>query len=212
MKVKVLVYDDNKARQEALRLLIDNTSNMQCVGVFENCNHTINDVTETRPDVVLMDIDMPGVNGIEGLKLIRKHAPEVLILMQTVFEDEEKIFDAIHAGAHGYFLKKTPPSRLIEGIRDALDGGAPMTASVARKVLQMFQQQPNKKGQPQFELTEREREVLSMLVKGMSYKMIADSCGITYHTVNSHCKKIYEKLHVHSAIEAIAKAIDQRII
>jgi len=184
---------------------------MKFLGAFENCNDVIHQVEEFKPDVVLMDIDMPGVNGIEGLKLIRKHSPQVMVVMQTVFEEEENIFEAIRNGAHGYFLKKTSPSKLIDGIRDVLEGGAPMTASVAKKVLELFKQQPSVQKSVRFDLTERELEILSHLVKGMSYKMIADTCGITFHTVNSHCKKIYEKLHVHSATEAVAKAIDHRI-
>jgi DNA-binding NarL/FixJ family response regulator len=204
---KILVFDDNPGRLEALQLLIQNAGDMEYVGGRENCNRVELDIQETRPDVVLMDIDMPGTNGIEGLKRIRQLAPDIFIIMQTVFEDDEKIFAAIHAGAHGYFLKKTPPEKLIEGIHEVLDGGAPMTSSVARKVLHMFTQQPADKNNNQFQLTAREIEILSMLSKGMSYKMIADTGGITYHTVNAHLKKIYEKLHVHSATEAVAKAL-----
>jgi len=204
--IKILVYDDNLGRQEALQLLIESAGDMHFVGARKNCDNAETDILSMQPDVVLMDIDMPGTNGIEGLKRIRKQAPEVFIIMQTVFEDEEKIFTAVHAGAHGYFLKKTKPEQLIEGIRDVLEGGAPMTSSVARKVLHMFTQQPSDKSVNQFDLTEREIEILSMLAKGMSYKMIADAGGITFHTVNSHLKKIYEKLHVHSATEAVSKA------
>ena len=154
---------------------------------------------------------MPEVNGIEGLKLIRLHAPATMVIMQTVFEEEEKIFEAIRGGAHGYFLKKTPPLKLIDGIRDVREGGAPMTASVARKVLEVFQHQPAK-SVVKFDLTDRECQILSHLVKGMSYKMIADLENISWHTVNSHCKRIYEKLHVHSATEAVAKALDHKIV
>jgi DNA-binding NarL/FixJ family response regulator len=211
MSIRVLVYDDNKGRQEALQLLIDAHHDMELVGAFENCNHVVDDVEILQPDVVLMDIDMPGVNGIEGLKLIRSYAPRVLIIMQTVFEDDEKIFAAIRAGAHGYFLKKTPPAKLIEGIHDVMEGGAPMTASVARKVLEVFHHQSSF-SENRFDLTGRELEILSMLMKGMSYKMIAEACKITFHTVNAHCKKIYEKLHVHSATEAVAKAIQEKIV
>ncbi|MFT3909367.1 MAG: response regulator transcription factor [Ferruginibacter sp.] len=211
MAKRIMVYDDNKGRQEALQLLIGSKSDMMFVGARENCNTVEADMIELEPDVVLMDIDMPGVNGIEGLKQIRKLAPGVLIIMQTVFEDEEKIFSAIRSGAHGYFLKKTAPSKLIEGIYDVLDGGAPMTPSVARKVMETFQQQPVSDAN-RFELTAREIEILTMLTKGMSYKMIADAGGISFHTVNTHLKKIYEKLHVHSATEAVAKAIDQKIV
>ncbi len=209
--IKVLVYDDNAGRQEGLEMLINQTKDMTCVGTFESCINVVNEVKELNPDVVLMDIDMPYVNGIEGLRLIRKYSPGVMVVMQTVFEEEEKIFEAIRSGAHGYFLKKTTPQKLIEGIRDVREGGAPMTASVAKKVLEIFRNQ-GAKGNDSFDLTDRELQILSHLVKGMSYKMIADACEISWHTVNSHCKKIYEKLHVHSATEAVAKAIEQKIV
>ena len=212
MPIRVTIFDDNRARQEALRLLVDKSGDMICAGTFDNCVHVLRDVKATSPDVVLMDIEMPGVDGIEGLRLIRQHAPDVLILMQTVFEDNERIFDAIHAGANGYFLKKTPPQKLIEGIRDVLEGGAPMSPTVAKRVLEFFQHQPAAKTQSRFDLTVRELEVLSLLVKGMSYKMIADTTTTSFHTVNSHCKNIYEKLHVHSGTEAVAKALKERIV
>ena len=209
MATKILVYDDNRGRREALQLLIESSGDLEFVGARENCNNVEADILQLKPDVVLMDIDMPGTNGIEGLKRIRTQAPEVFIIMQTVFEDDEKIFTAIHAGAHGYFLKKTKPDKLIEGIRDVLEGGAPMTSYVARKVLQMFTQQASDKRVNQFDLTDRELEILSMLGKGMSYKMIADAGNISFHTVNSHLKKIYEKLHVHSATEAVSKVFSK---
>ncbi|MEO5570894.1 MAG: response regulator transcription factor [Bacteroidia bacterium] len=210
--IKVVVYDDNHGRQEGLELFINQTPDMRCVGTFENCSDVVAEIERLKPDVVLMDIDMPEVNGIEGLKLIRKHAPKVMIVMQTVFEEEEKIFEAIRSGAHGYFLKKTSPQKLIEGIRDVMEGGAPMTATVARKVLEIFKQQSPSNERSQFHLTPRELEILGYLVKGLSYKMIANAADITWHTVNFHCKKIYEKLHVHSATEAVAKAIESKII
>ena len=209
MATKILVFDDNRGRREALQLLIESSDDLVFVGARENCNNVESDILQLKPDVVLMDIDMPGTNGIEGLKRIRLQAPEVFIIMQTVFEDDEKIFTAIHAGAHGYFLKKTKPDKLIEGIRDVLEGGAPMTSSVARKVLHMFTQQASDRRVNQFDLTDRELEILSMLGKGMSYKMIADAGCITFHTVNSHLKKIYEKLHVHSATEAVSKVFSK---
>ncbi len=210
--ISVAIYEDNKGRQEALQMLIENTPDMRCAGVFENCSHVVEDMKQTQPDVVLMDIDMPEVNGIEGLKLIRHCAPNVLIIMQTVFENDEKIFQAIRAGAHGYFLKKTPSQKLIEGIHEVIDGGAPMTPAVARKVLEMYHEKPAASNQAKFQLSERELEILSMLVRGMSYKMIADAACISWHTVNGHFKKIYEKLHVHSATEAVKKATDHRLV
>ena len=210
--IRVFVYDDNAGRQEALKLLVGKESDMEFVGARENCNTVEEDMQRYIPDVVLMDIDMPQVNGIEGLKRIKKSMPQVQIIMQTVFEDESKIFEAIYAGADGYFLKKTPPNKLIDGIRDVLEGGAPMTPYVAKKVLEMFQVQSTGKRPNHFDLTPREVEILVMLTKGMSYKMIADATGLSFHTVNAHLKKIYEKLHVHSATEAVAKAFDHRIV
>lgn len=212
MKTRVMVYDDNRGRLEAVKLLIEETGDMEFVGARENCNEAEADMQTLLPDVVLMDIDMPGTGGIEGLKRIRRCAPQVFIIMQTVFEDEEKIFAAIHAGAHGYFLKKTPSYKFIDGIREVLEGGAPMTPSVAKKVLDMFHRQPAHAAALSFDLTAREVEILSMLSKGLSYKMIADAVGISYHTVNSHLKKIYEKLHVHSATEAVAMALGHRLV
>lgn len=209
--IRVMVYDDNAGRCEGLELLINQADDMKCVGTFENCSNVVKEVEQFKPDVILMDIDMPEVNGIEGLKLIRKNFPGVMVVMQTVFDDESKIFDAIRNGAHGYFLKKTLPEKLIEGIRDAKEGGAPMTPSVAGKVLDFFKKE-DRRGDNSFSLTDREQEILSLLVKGMSYKMIAEKCSISWHTVNSHCKKIYEKLHVHSAAEAVAKALDEKIV
>jgi len=210
--IKVLVYDDNPMQLEGLQIFINENKDMQCVGTFENCSKVIEQVGELKPDVVLMDIDMPQVDGIEGLRLIRSHFPDVMVVMQTVLEDEAKVFEAIRSGAHGYFLKRTSPDKLIEGIRNVLEGGAPMTDTVARQVLELFKKQSGVAEAKAFNLTDRELDILRLLVKGMSYKMVASACGITFHTVNWHCKNIYEKLHVHSATEAVAKAISHKIV
>ena len=209
--IKVAVFDDNKPRRELLQMLLNSTTEMECTGAFEDCRNVIQNIVKNIPDVVLMDIDMPHVNGIEGLQLIRKQFPQVKILMQTIFEEDEKIFAAICAGADGYILKKTPPAKLIDAINEVVSGGAPMTPTVARQVLQLFNNR-NKKSATDFNLTDRELEILSMLVQGLSYKMIADKCSVSYSTVNSHISHIYEKLHVKSGTEAVAKAIDQKIV
>ncbi len=209
--IKIAIYDDHRERREALKLLIGLEEEMKCIGDFENCSNIVEDLRSDPPDVVLMDIDMPGVNGIEGVKLLRKHFSQTLIIMQTVFEDDDKIFNSILAGAHGYILKKTPPEQLIEGIYDVMNGGAPMTATVARKVLQMFRNQPNKETGG-FNLSQREIEILSCLVKGLSHKMIAAELHISAFTVGNHIKNIYQKLHVHSVSEAVATAIQKRIV
>jgi DNA-binding NarL/FixJ family response regulator len=158
-----------------------------------------------------MDIDMPYVNGIKGLILIKKEFPEVKILMQTVFEDEDKIFSAIVSGADGYILKKTSPSKLLEAIKDVSEGGSPMTPIVAKQVLLLFNNKHQQIPKEEFDLTTRELEILSLLVDGYSYKMIADKCHISYPTVNTHISHIYEKLHVSSGTEAVAKAIEHRL-
>ena len=209
--IKVAVFEDNKPRRELLELLLNSTAGMECTGAFEDCRHVVKNITQNIPDVVLMDIDMPYVDGIEGLQLIKNQFPQVKILMQTVFEEEDKIFAAICAGADGYILKKTSPAKLIDAIFEIMSGGAPMTPTVARQVLQLFNGR-NRKTAVNFNLSEREHEILSMLVQGLSYKMIAAKCNIAYPTVNSHISHIYEKLHVKSGTEAVAKAIAQRIV
>jgi DNA-binding NarL/FixJ family response regulator len=209
--IKVAVFDDNKPRRELLEMLLNSTVEMQCTGAFEDCRQVLKHIMQNVPDVVLMDIDMPNVNGIEGLQVIKKQFPEVRILMQTVFEDDDKIFASICAGADGYILKKTPPAKLIDAINEVMSGGAPMTPTVARQVLQLFNNR-NKRSATEFNLTDREHEILCMLVQGLSYKMIADKCNVAYSTINSHITHIYEKLHVKSGTEAVAKAIEQKIV
>jgi DNA-binding NarL/FixJ family response regulator len=210
--IKVAVFDDNKPRRELLQMLLNSTTGMECTGAFEDCRNVIKNILDNVPDVVLMDIDMPHVNGIEGLQLIRKQFPQIKILMQTVFEDDDKIFSAICAGADGYILKKTPPAKLIDAINEVVSGGAPMTPTVARQVLQLFNNKNKKSAAVDFNLTDREQEILSMLVQGLSYKMIAEKCNVSYSTVNTHITHIYEKLHVKSGTEAVAKAIEQKIV
>jgi len=210
-ELKIAVFDDNKPRRELLQILIDSTEGYTCAGAYDDCRDVLKRIAANVPDVVLMDIDMPYVNGIEGLILIKEHFPEVRILMQTIFEDEEKIFSAIVAGADGYILKKTPPLKLMEAIREVCDGGAPMTPTVAKQVLLLFSNRHRAISENDFDLTPRELEILSLLVEGYSYKMIAGKCGVSYSTVNSHISHIYDKLHVSSGTEAVAKAIEHRI-
>ncbi|HRH36870.1 MAG TPA: response regulator transcription factor [Flavobacteriales bacterium] len=211
--IRVAVFDDNAKRREGLQLLIDSTDNMSCVGAWPDCREVVRHVMETTPDVVLMDIDMPHVDGIEGVTLIRKQFKDVKILMQTVFEDNEKIFDAILAGANGYLLKQTAPTKLIDGIIEVAQGGAPMTPIVASKVLKLFAQRGGVSSKSaDFELTEREVEILRYLVDGFSYKMIAEKCGITYATVNTHVSRIYQKLQVKSVAGAVSLAVREGLV
>lgn len=209
--IRIVLYEDNTKLRENLTLLIDGTPGFTVCGAFKNCDNILQQVGELLPDVVLMDIDMPGVNGIDGLRLVRTQHPDLPILMLTVFDDNQHVFDAIKAGADGYLLKKTPPEKLTEYIRDAYEGGAPMTSSIARQVLQLFARQPSDK-KDTYNLSEREKEVLQLLVNGYSYKMIAGEIFISIDTVRSHIKKIYEKLHVNSKSEAVAKAFRDKLV
>jgi DNA-binding NarL/FixJ family response regulator len=212
MKTKVVIFDDNAKRRDGLQLLIDSMENMSCVGTFNDCRNVLEHIDASQPDVVLMDIDMPHVNGIEGVQQIRTKYPDLKILMQTVFEDDDKVFAAICAGADGYLLKQANPLKLLEAVSEVLEGGAPMTPVVARKVLQLFGRQNRPIAKKEFDLTKREQEILTLLVKGYSYKMIADECCISYPTVNSHISKIYGKLHVQSSAGAVATAIREGLV
>lgn len=211
MPIRVAIFDDNPKRREGLTLLIDSTEGMLCAGAYNDCRNIIDILHESTPDVVLMDIDMPHTNGIEGLLILRPHFPKLKVLMQTVFEDDEKVFAAICAGADGYILKQTTPVKLLEGIVEVTRGGAPMTPIIARKVLQLFSKQ-NAVKLNKFQLTKREKEILELLVKGYSYKMIASECFISYPTVNSHVCNIYNKLQVQSSAGAVAVAIREGLV
>ena len=205
--IKVVLFDDNELLRDSIAMLLEDAGDFELAGSYPDCLDVIKNIQQTKPDVAIMDIDMPGMNGIEGVKLIRKNFPTVQILMQTVFDDDEKVFAAIKAGAAGYILKNAEPKYLLEAVREVYTGGAPMTSSIARKVLQQFQQPETN----DFNLSTRETEVLGYLVQGLSYKMISDKMNITYDTVRAHMKKIYEKLHVSSMTEAVAKAINQKL-
>ena len=209
--IKLLLYEDNPQLREGLTMLINGSEGFEVLASFKNCDNVVDEVEAFNPDVILMDIDMPGVNGLEGLRRIRNVNTQVKILMLTVFDDNKNIFEAISNGANGYILKKTQPARLLEYIAEAQTGGAPMTASVATQVLKMFSSMNNEKGED-YHLSDREKQVLQLLVEGYSYKMIANEMFIAIDTVRSHIKKIYEKLHVNSKSEAVAKAFKDRIV
>jgi DNA-binding NarL/FixJ family response regulator len=210
--IRVLIFDDNKNLLEGFKLLLKDSDGIFLAGTYPDAMQAVAMIRKDRPDVVLMDIQMPGISGIEAVRAIKSTFPTVQILMQTVFEDNDKVFAAICAGASGYILKSTPSDKVLEAITDVYLGGSPMSPSIARKVLQLFQHQFAEVPQDFQTLTPREKVVLSCMVKGQSYKMIADTCQIKFNTVHSHIKKIYQKLHVNSASEAVAKAIQQRIV
>ena len=212
MQIRVALFEDNNKLRESLKQLVDSAEDMTCTGAFADANKLIHNMRQANPDIVMMDINMPGTSGIEGVRIIKENFPGVHILMQTVFDDNDKIFAAICAGASGYMLKKTTPQKMIEAIRETYQGGAPMTPSVAIKVLEMFRIQTRVEKNEFIDLSEREREILGILVKGKSYKVIAAECFISIDTVSTHVRHIYEKLHVHSKSEAVAKAIFQKLV
>ena len=207
--IHLLIYEDDKDLREGMAQLLSATGEFSVEGMFSNCETIAIDLKELSADVLLMDIDMPGMNGIEGVKIAKVAKPSVQILMYTVFDDDQKIFDAICAGADGYILKKTVPEKIIEALKDVYNGGAPMTPSIARKVLQSF---PKKSVSDTEPLTDKELEVLQQLVIGHSYKQIAGVLSIGIETVRTHIKHIYAKLHVRSMSQAVVKAINQKIV
>jgi DNA-binding NarL/FixJ family response regulator len=215
MPLRIAIFDDNKNIRDSIAMLLKTEKDLEVVGSFAHVLDCLEDVKDCKPDVILMDIEMPGMKGIEAVRIIKKELPEVLILMQTVFEDDDNVFDSICAGAAGYILKNFLNTKLIESIKELEFGGSPMSPTIARKVLAKMQQIPqhvSNTAPPDYKLTPREKEVLACVVNGLSYKMIADELFISYETVRSHIKHIYEKLHVASLTEVVNKAITERII
>ena len=211
--IKVIVVEDNDAIREGLKILIDGTDGYSCIGAYPKCESMLKSLKKLEPDVLLMDIGLPGMNGIEGIKQSKAILPELNILVLTVYEENELVFDALCAGACGYLVKKTPPSRLLEAISEAAEGGAPMSSHIARKVIDFFQQKKQLTSNKSAGLlTPREREILGGLVEGNSFKAIADTLFISIETVRFHFRNIYKKLHVHSQSEAVAKAIKEGLI
>jgi len=211
-KIKVQIFEDNKHLREGLVFLIDNDPELMCCGAYQNCNELLSKVEQDQPDVVLMDIEMPGINGIEGVRLIKASYPNIQVLMQTVFQDDTHIFNAVCAGASGYLLKSAKSEQYIQAVKDVFKGGSPMSGTVARKVLDLLQKNSEELVKHDYKLTAKEKDVLGALVEGMSFKMIADALDISYETVRTHMKNIYSKLHVRSNTEAVIKALKEKIL
>ena len=212
MDIRVAIFEDNKLVRDALQTILNGTSGFICCGAFADGNRWETDINRSEPGVVLMDIEMPGLNGIEITKKICERFPHIKILMQTVFNDSEKIFLALCAGASGYILKNDPPHKFIEAIHEVYSGGAPMSSAVAKKVLGFFANRNVILVSPaneDYHLSEREKEILGLMVEAFNYKAIAEKTFISYETVRTHVKNIYKKLHVTSRNEAVMKAIQQ---
>ncbi len=195
-----------------MNVLLHGNNEIEVTGLYENANNLKEALIISEPDVVLMDIEMPGISGVEAVRQIKKFNAGIIIIMQTIFEDEELVFSSILAGASGYITKDSPPLTIIEAVKDAYKGGTPMTPSIAKKIIQQFQLQNKTVSPDEYNLTTKETEVLRLLADGLSYKMIADKLKMRYDTAHSHIKSIYRKLHVASMGEAISKAIRKKII
>ena len=211
MAIKILIYDDNAALRMSMEALLNDEHDMEVIAAMPNAETVSADLTAFAPDVILMDIDMPLVNGVQAVKNIRKINEQLPIIMLTVFDDNENIFNAVCAGASGYILKRYATEEIPGAIRNVITGGAPMTGSVARKVLQMVPQAKNEQHEKAC-LSSKETAILQFLVNGYSYKMIAAEAGLSIDTVRFHIKKIYDKLHVHSATEAVSHALKNKLL
>jgi DNA-binding NarL/FixJ family response regulator len=212
-KIRVAIFEDNPVIMDAYRPIIDGSPGCICTGSFTSCNNWKQDIQKSNPDVVLMDIGMTGITGIEATGLIKKTFPHVKILIQTVFDDDDKILEAICAGSNGYILKKDSYLKMLEAITEIQNGGVVFTPSVAKKVTVLFQ----KFIAPfttitDYHLTDREKEILDRLTKGMAMPQIAESLFLSYHTIRDHVKSIYQKLHVASATQAVAKALREKLV
>lgn len=209
MSIRVVVVEDHDDFREGLCHVLQSTDGFRCVGKFSSVEEAVRKMNQS--DVVLMDIGLPGKSGIEGIQLVKGKSPKAQVIMLTVFEDDKSIFNAIQQGANGYILKRTPPARILQAIEEAASGGMPMTPFVARQVVEMLKQRLPRMDDV-FSLTTREKEILSLLVDGFNYGMIAEKLFLSLDTVRNHIRHIYEKLHVHSKSQAVAKAIKQSLV
>ena len=213
-KIRILIADDHTLFREGLRALLTAAPDMDVIGEASTGDEAIALSLAHQPDVVLMDIQMPGISGIDAVKTLQQEFSDLKILMLTTFDDDDKVFYSLCFGASGYLLKGTPPSKILEAIKEVHEGGSPMSPVIASKVLQMFRKQPPSMqvADRDYQISPREKEVLECLVKGMSLKMIGDNLNIAYDTVRSHIKHIYEKLHVVSMTEAVAKVLQEGLV
>lgn len=214
MEIRVVIFEDRKLIRDAFEAIVNGTPGLTCAGSYSNAYDLLHQIQKANPDVILMDIEMPGIDGITATKMIHSRMPGIRILIQTVFDDDDKVFNAICAGASGYVMKNTTPAKLVESIIEVYNGGAPMSPSIAAKVLTLFQKiaPPRPTIEESFHLSKREKEILALMVDGHSFKTIADKNFIGYETVRTHVKKIYQKLHVASMTEAVVKAIRHGLI
>jgi two-component system, NarL family, response regulator LiaR len=205
VQITVCIVEDRIDIRESLCALVDSQANLSCIGTFKNAEDALVGIPELQPNVVLMDIDLPKMNGIDCIKSLKPKCPRVQFMICTVYDEDEKVFEALRTGANGYILKRSPPARLLEAIVELYHGGSPMSSDIARKIVLSFQQKPEEKIQEEYHITPREQEILTLLSKGLSYQELADKLFISSKTVRKHIFNIYEKLHVNSRMEAVNK-------
>lgn len=209
--IRTAIVEDQREIREGLAVLINGTPGYACTGGYGSMEEAAEKIRREMPDVVLCDIGLPGMNGIEGIRLLKERYPALQLLMLTVYDDDERIFDALCAGASGYLLKRTPPARLLEALREAATGGAPMSPEVAARVIKLFREiRPPER--PDCDLTPHETRLLKLLVEGHNYTTAAAELGVSYNTVKFHMRHVYEKLQVHSKSEAVARALRDRLV
>jgi len=209
--IKVAIIEDRREIRDGLAMLISGTEGFKCTGTYRSMEDALPRIGTDLPDVVLCDIGLPGMSGIDGMRILKERFPDLLLLMLTIYDDDERIFNALCAGACGYLLKKTPPVKLLEGLREAVDGGSPMSPEVARRVIALFRDiRPPERAD--YELTPHETRLLKLLVEGHNYKTAAIELNVSINTISFHMRHIYEKLQVHSKSEAVAKALRDRLV
>jgi DNA-binding NarL/FixJ family response regulator len=209
--IRVAIIEDQRVLREGIGFLLDSTEGFRCAGCFGSMEEALKKIADDLPDVVLVDIQLPGMSGIEGIRLLKDRWPRLQLIMLTVYEDDEKIFKALCAGASGYLLKRTPPARLMESLKEVASGGAPMSPEVARRVISLFKD-VRPPDHADYRLTPHEVRLLRMLVEGHSYKTAAASLGCSVNTIGTHMRSVYKKLRVHSKSEAVSKALRDRIV
>lgn len=209
--IKAAIVEDQRDIRDGLTMLINGTEGYQCTGSYRSMEEALEKIKYNLPDVVLCDIGLPGMSGIEGIRILKEHYPDLLLLMLTVYDDDDRIFDALCAGACGYLLKRTSPARLLESLKESVTGGAPMSPEVASRVITLFREvRPPERAD--YELTPHEMRLLKLLVEGYNYTTAAQELGVSYNTIKFHMRHIYEKLQVHSKSEAVAKAMRERLL
>ena len=209
--IKTAVVEDMKDIRDGLTTLINFTDGFRCTGSYRSMEEALARLKDDVPDVLLSDIGLPGMSGIEGIRIIKERYPQMQILMLTVYDDDDRIFDALCAGASGYLLKRTPPAKLLENIREAMSGGSPVSPEVASRVIKFFREFHNP-DREDYQLTPHETRLLKLLTEGYNYQTAAEKLGVSYNTIKFHVRHIFDKLQVHSKSEAVVKAMRDRLV